>query len=469
MENTKTKHIHFVGIGGSGISGISILAKQNGYEVSGCELEEKTDYLLKVKKAGIKVKLGHDASHLHGIDFLVVSPAILFQNSNHPEVVEAKKKGILLTWEEFLGKFIEKDKEVICVSGTHGKSTATAIAGLIFEKSNQDPSVVIGAKVKEWDANFRLGKSKLFLTEADEFNNNFLNYLPEAIVLNNIEFDHPDFFKSYDQVLGSFVKFIKKLSGKKILIVNQDNKGIRDVFGLLDSNFLQSAKVYGYTFEKDPLLKLENSIKIDIQRLDQVFTEFSIHLGEHQSHSYQLNIPGKFNIANATGIIILSKLYEVKDSDVAEVLKKFKGIGRRMDLIGEKRGIKIYDDYAHHPTAISETLKGLRQQYPENRIWAINEPHSYSRTKALLSEYKGVFNDADKVVIAPIFKARDKVTFGVSEADIANVSEHKNISVGGSFESILDTISMESKTGDIILVMGAGKSYKLAREILNIL
>ncbi len=456
------KKIHFVGIGGSGISGISILAKKQGFEVTGCDLEMDTDYLKKVRESGIDVKLGHDPKHLSGIDLLVVSPAIMYQNPEHPEVVAAHEKGILLTWEEFLGKFLQKGKEVICIAGTHGKSTTTALTSLVFEKSGKDPNVIIGAKIKEWDANFRAGKSDLFITEADEFNDNFLNYNPAAIILNNVEFDHPDFFKSYDEVQESFSKFLNKLSGRKILVVNQDSKGISDLFERLGSDFVNSLNTFGYTFSNKPLVNVKRSYKIDILGKNTQGTSFSI-----EPIQYRLNIPGEYNVANSAGVIVLAKQFGISGEVVKNVLEEFKGIGRRLELIGEKNGIKVYDDYGHHPTAIKATIGALRQIYPSQEIIVLDEPHSYSRTKAVLAEYKDVFEGVDKVVIGPIFKARDNETFGISNEDIVKTSGHKNIESTVDSETAVEKIINEAKSGDIILVMGAGKSYMWAKKILE--
>ncbi len=459
--------IHFMGIGGSACSGVALMSLKQGYSVTGCDLEQNTSYLKKVEESKINIFVGHDINHIKGADYLVVSPAIMFQNPEHPEVLEAQKKGILLTWEEFLGKFLQLNKEVICIAGTHGKSTTTALTSLVFENAKKDPSVILGAKIKEWNTNFRVGNSDLFITEADEFNDNFLNYNPDAIILNNIEFDHPDFFNSYEHVIKSFYNFIKRLRGRKILIINQDSEGIRKLFELMGSDNLDSINIYGYTYSDNPLIAIEKSTNIKINNSDKGLTEFSLQSKNNSIDIYQLSIPGQFNVANATGIIILSKLYGINDLTISETLKNFNGIGRRLDLIGEKNGIKVYDDYAHHPTAIKATISALRQIFPVQKIWVIVEPHSYSRTKALLSAYKGVFEDADKVIIGPIFKARDKDTFGVNSSDIVKVSSHKNIEFIKDIETIVKKTSMDAKNGDVILVMGAGKSYIWARKILS--
>lgn len=465
---TKVSRIHFMGVGGSAISGVALMSQKEGYVVSGCNLDEDTDYLEKVKKSVADIFIGHDKVHLKNVDLLVVSPSVLFRNKNHPEVVDAKKRKILMTWEEFLGKYLHKEKRVICIAGTHGKSTTTAMMGLMFEKANFDPSVTIGAKVAEWGGNYRIGKGIFFISEADEFFDNFLNYSSEAVVLNNIEFDHPDFFNSEDDIVASYLKFVKLLRGPKKLIINQDSQGIEKLFLLLPKSFLETVDVYGYTFKDNPLVRLQNSVRISIVKKDERETIFSLDSRNMKLNDiYHLKIPGEHNVANATGVILLSKLYGLPDSVVKKVLKEFKGVGRRMELIGRKHGISVYDDYAHHPTAIIETLKALRQKFPTQRLWVIVEPHSFSRTKALLKQYSGVFDNSDKVIIGPIFKARDTKTFGVTGQSIVDVANHKDILYLPSFEKILSFVKKNVNKNDVIIVMGAGKSYQLSRSFLK--
>lgn len=464
----KNNRIHFVGIGGSGISGIAVLAEKNGYKVSGCDLEESTSYLDPIRKSETELLVGHDKSHVNNADLVVVSPAILYANGNHPEVLAAKKNKKLITWQEFLGKYLHNDKEVLCVSGTHGKSTTTAMLGRIFEDANLNPSITLGATVKEWKSNFRYGLGDYFITEADEFNDNFLHYNPSAIILNNVEMDHPDYFKNESQIFNSFSKFIQRLKEKKILIVNQDSLGVKKTLELIGKRRLDKLSVYGYSLTDKPLAKINNSVKIVIQKSDNLGTKFLLVSNSLNFHnSYKVTIPGEFNVSNATGAIILSKLYEISDEVVAETLNNFRGIGRRLEFLGQSGGVRVYDDYAHHPTAIKATLSGLRQIYPKNRVWAINEPHSFSRTKELLNEYEGVFDEADKVIITPIYKARDKGNFGITEEMLAKATAHKDIAALKSFQEIVESISKEVEEGDIILVMGAGKSYILAKAILT--
>ena len=376
------------------MAGVSFLASKMGYEVTGCDLETG----------------GHDVRHLKNIDLLVVTPAVYFRKVADPELVEGLKKKIVITWQEFLGKYLHKGKKVICIAGTHGKSTTTAMVGKLLEDAEFDPLVNLGANYKDWKGGARYGKGDYFVTEADEFYDNFLNYHPEIIILNNIEFDHPDYFKSEKQMLDSYKQFIANLVGKKILIT-----------------------------QKDSLNK-----------------------------KFNLKVFGKHNQKNANMVYVLGKKLGIKEETIIKSLESFPGIERRMELIFDKGGMKVYDDYAHHPTAIRVTLEGLREKYPKNRIWAVVEPHGFNRTYALLKNYNAIFRSADKVIIGPIFKARDSKTFGMTPKSIAEASGHLDILTADSFDQIKNILSKDIKQGDVIIVMGAGKSNLWAKEICNL-
>lgn len=393
-----------MGIGGSGMAGVAKLASKMGYSVSGCDLESSSAYSKHIQK-------GHSDKHLKGVDLLVVSPAVLYQNKDNPEYKKAEDKGIAMTWQEFLGEHLLKDKKVIAIAGTHGKSTTTAMAGQMLEVAKFDPIVVLGAKVPKWGGGVRFGNGEWAVVEADEFNDNFLYYHPEIIVLNNIEFDHPDYFKNEKQVKKSFEKFIKNLTGRKLLLTQRDNL----------------------------------------------------------NKKFNLKVMGEHNQKNANMVYVLGKKLCINEKIITKSLERFNGIGRRMELLGKsKSGFSVYDDYAHHPTAIKTTLRGLKSKYPRKNIWVVDEAHGYERTYRLLKDYKGVFDGADGAIIGPIFKARDKDTHGLTSSSIAKVSKHKNIFSSDSFENVLTLVKEKVKKGDILVVMGAGKSYLWAKKFLDL-
>ena len=394
--------IHFMGIGGSGMASAAAIAKAYGYEISGCDL-----------KTG-----GHSPDHLQNIDILCVSPAIFFQNNNHPEVELARQKNILMTWQGFMGKYLNSDKFVICVAGTHGKSTTTAMVGKLLEQSGLDPTVEFGA-----NNGHRIGKSKYFVTEADEFYSNFLHYHPDIVILNNIELDHPEYFDTIENMLDIFQKFIDQIKPGGTLIYNTDSPLIRK-------------------------LKLpKNSIPYSI-------SEFPKDL--------ILKVPGVHNKANAMGVI---KLAEILKINYKKTLENFSGIDRRLQELDTVNGITVIDDYANHPTAFQSNIKALREKYSGKPIWVVIEPHTFSRLRAVLPDLAPALKDADHVIISKIFASREADPGDFSGADIAKA-------IPGAlylpeFSSIIQYLISNIQPQSVILVMGSGNSDKLAREILQ--
>lgn len=458
--------VHFMGIGGSGMSAVALLAHHQGYKVSGCDLLEDTPYLKKLEKLDIPIFVGHSTKHLNDIDILAITPAAEFQSKKHSELVRGEKLKKIMTWQKFLGQYLQKDKKVICIAGTHGKSTTTGMTSLLFEMTGLDPNVMIGATIKKWNSNARAGKSEIFITESDEFFDNFLNYSPDTIVLNNIEMDHPDFFKSEKQLFESFKKHVESLVGSKTLIFNQDCPGIRKLFKSLPSSLLNSFNLIGYTIFDKPIIKANKSFFAKNIVLSKDKTIFEVvGRGIDYSQKYILKLPGKYNVSNALGVIALANLYKIDTSVIRKFFLRYSGIGRRMDLIGDSGGVKVYEDYAHHSTAVKVTLGALRQKYPKSRIWAVIEPHSYSRTKILLKSYSDCFKSADEVIIAPIFRARDKENFGISEQSIVDISNHSSIVGFDNFRKVKKYLKLKLGNNDVVVVMGAGKSYQYAREV----
>lgn len=387
-----------MGIGGSGMAVVAEIAKAYGFEVSGCDL-----------KTG-----GHSISHLQNIDILAVTPAVFFQSAQHPELVEGQKRGIAITWQEFMGKFLHKDKFVICIAGTHGKSTTTAMVGELLKQAKIDPTVELGA------SGHRIGKSKYFISEADEYYGNFLHYHPQITILNNIELDHPEYFKTIDNMLNIFQKFVDQTG---LLIYNTDSSLIHK------------------------LVLPKNSIPYSVKKFPK---------------DLRLKIPGEHNKANAMGVI---KLAEVLKINYKKALEEFTGIDRRLQELGTINGITVIDDYANHPTAFKTNINAIITKYPNKPIWVVIEPHTYSRLRAVRGEMPAALERADHVIISKIFASRETDPGDFTGADIAKT-------IPGAlyipeFSSIIQYLISNISSPAIILVMGSGNSDKLAREILK--
>ncbi len=463
-----------MGIAGSGMSAAALIAQAQGFRVSGCDLEPESYYSQQLEKKGIEIVQGHHQDHLLGVDILIVSPAVLETNSKHPELTEARKKKEVITWQEFMGKYLQKGKYVIAVAGTHGKSTTTALAGLVLEAGGLEPTVEVGALVPQWQANARVGKSRYFVCEADEYHHNFLHYSPSVALINNIEMDHPEFFKNFDAFLKGFEKFIKRLVKPKVLILNLDDSGVRQLLKrqkhFLIKNHIQ---VIGYRLGAEFKFPLENEYQVTVKDLGKRSSLFGVSLrtGVGQKADieelFRLKLAGLHNISNGLGVIALARLLNIDLKNVRQVFQTFDGVGRRLEFLGQGRGVKVFDDYGHHPTAIRATIKALKQKYSPMRIWVVFEPHQFSRVKLFQKAFIKSLNLADRVIVTKIFPGREKPIKGVSGELLIEGMKPSKARYLEDFEKISQVISQEAKKGEAVLVFGAGKSYQLSQMILK--
>lgn len=464
----KKLHVHFMGIGGSGIAPIAVIAKKSGFIVTGCDFSE-TSYYDELNDNGIDVQKGHDIAHLEGVDILAVSPAVFDINPDHPELVEARKRNILMTWQEFMGKYLQNDKYLVAVAGTHGKSTTTVLAGLALEAGGFDPMVEAGTIYKPWGGGFRIADSDYFVCEADEFNCNFLNYSPSLIIINNIEMDHPEYFKDFTEFKDAFKKFIKNLKQPGILVVNEESIGIREVLTEMQSWLLdQEIEVIGYYIKNKFDYPFAAEYRGEIIEIAEDGIGFNLH-GNNTIIPFKLGLLGEHNVANALGVLSASAALGIDLESLKDVLKQYKGVGRRTELIDEVNGIKVYDDYGHHPTAIAAVLDTLRSVYPDKKVYAIVEPHQISRLKLFPSEFVDAFNKADEAIVTKNYLGREinKVQEPVDINLLISQVDNGKASYIEDFDRVADTISLKAKDGDIVIVFGAGKSYVLTSLIID--
>lgn len=427
------KSVHFLGIAGSGASACAKLAESTGFKVSGCDKNLSGEFT-KVLKS-IPTFESHNPKHLENVDILAVTPAVLSLDPNNPELLEAKKRKIkVMTWQQFMGKYLTKSKFVIAISGTHGKSTTTAMIGKILEDAKLDPTVLMGASFSSWNANFRIGRGKYFVVEADEFNDNFMSLNPDISIVTNIEFDHPEYFKDLESYQRSFQNFLSKthnLIVANLSDVNTKNTLVEKRHG--EENFFP------------PVLDYSKNL-ID----------------------FPLKIPGKHNILNASSAFNLALNLEIPAEKVKQSLQGFLGIGRRMELIGEINGAKIYSDFAHHPTEIKVTIEALRQKYHNRDIFVFFQPHMFSRTKALFKEFVEVLKNLDVsgVSIIDIYPSREKDTGMIHAKDLVKAIGKANIKYNKMGE-VLEVIKKEISKEAVVIFMGAGDIDSKARQLLS--
>lgn len=416
--------IHFMGVLGSGCSAVAAIAKVRGYIVTGCDTSSETEYSSELKRLGINPLVGHSSEHLADVAMLVMSPAISYFDDQNPELVTAQKQGIpIKTTAQFSGEVLQKDKFVIAICGTHGKSTTTALTALILEKAGLDPTVQLGATVPSWRANFRVGKSKYFVVEADEYGNSFLSYHVDIVAITNVEYDHPEFFATESDFMLSFEKFI-------------DNRKP-------DSKVLVGSGV---------------KAKLNVPNAQEVETQ-----------SLELTIPGEFNIANASMALRIAQELGIDAALARSVVADFGGLARRFELIGEIKGVKVFDDYGHHPTAITKTAQAAREIFGTATIWLVFQPHMFTRTKALFDDFVTALQSIpiDNVVVADIYHAREHDTGLISAKDIVDKVAKPHVTYGGSLAAIGKNLAERVKYGDIVICMGAGDIIGLSRGLIE--
>ena len=454
------ERIHVMGIAGSGAAGVALLAHQAGARVDGCDIDAPSPYTTPLEAAGVPFVRGHDPAHLAGIGRVAITPALRAV----PDLVElqtAERTGIpVITWQALLGELMARPGKIgLAATGTHGKSTTTALLGHLLITAGMDPTVEVGAFMADWGATVRHGDGAPFVVEADEFGDNFLNYHPAAAIVTNVEMDHPDFFADREAVLTSFQRFVRgmgedpRMGGRLLLAAARDPGAEALVHRLHDWP--------GRILRYGPGGEIEAS---DIQ-FEPDLTRFKLFDLEFESP-----LAGEHNVLNATAALILARTLGAGLRSLVDGMRTFPGAGRRMELIADTAGVIVYDDYGHHPTEVRAALAAARQHVGDRRLWAVFEPHMYSRTRLFLDEFSQSFTDADEVVIADIFASRDteEAMRSTSAAELADVIERASgipAIATGDVDATASYVADHLREGDAVLVMGAGKSYRIAQQI----
>lgn len=466
MDLNKIKKVYFVGIGGIGVSAIAKMMLLLGKKVTGSDLtrSEITDDL---EKRGAKIFIGHQKENLEkAADLLIYSPAVPENNSEREKARELKIPEF--SYPEFLGE-LSKNYFTIAISGTNGKTTTTAMLGLILEKAGLDPTVIVGSEVKNFpDGNFRLGKSKYLVVEGCEWNAHMLNLYPQMIVLTNLEADHLDYYKDIDDIIFHFQKYIDKLPKDGVLILNNDDEN-------LTKKLFPKREIATYGI-KNPAQVMAEKIEIG-----DGFQSFDlIHNSQFLIHN-SLRIPGIFNIYNALAAATCALKLGVKPKIIKSALEEYRGAWRRFEVsqvICNMKHVTIISDYAHHPTAIQGTIKAAKEFYPDRRLFVVFQPHHHNRTKTLFNDFVKSFDQADLVIIPEIYGVAGrelKADENVSSHDLVEAIQHKIIkSQEHKIKKILyarDLVETKKlilenlQENDIVLIMGAGNIYKIAEEL----
>lgn len=480
------QHIHLVGIGGSGLSAIARVLLGQGYTVSGSDrsANELTDALA---RDGATIYIGHAAAYVQGANALIITSAV---KDDHVEVTAARAAGIPVYKRQDMMADLMEGKQVIAVAGTKGKTTTTAMIVHILRECGHDPSYIVGGIMGNTGTNAGIGQGECFVVEADEYDNMFLGLRPDIAVITNIEWDHPDFFKTPEEMVEAFEKFTERIPlygsiGGTLIACADDTNARRLLDEIATRNTARRIGVMGAVAysaaETECLARTYYAVNIrsdeDGNTLFDIETTFENTRGFIDSVC--LRLPGRHNVQNALAAIIASNWgayffrLEIRTpipvSQAAQALESFKPTARRFELRADLNGIAIVDDYAHNPMSIRAVLEAARQRYPDRALWVVWQPHTYSRTQALFKEFVTSFGWADHVLITDIYAAREAPMPGVTSAAVVAAMQHQDVRHTPTFEDVVAVLSAEVEAPAVVLIMSAGDAPAVGVEYLKVL
>jgi UDP-N-acetylmuramate--alanine ligase len=451
----KAKQVHFVGIGGIGMSGIAELLLNLGYRVTGSDLKD-TPVTRRLTQLGGKVFVGHGKENIEGADVVVYSSAV---RPDNPEVLEARERTIpVIPRAEMLAELMRL-KHGIAVAGAHGKTTTTTMIASILTCGGLDPTVVIGGRLDIWGgSNAKLGQGSILVAESDESDGSFMLLSPTMAVVTNIDQEHMDYYRDMGTLRKSFVDFINKIPFYGLAVLCLDNEEILGIIPRLRKRCF----TYGLSSQAD--LRARDVEKGGLE------VSFEVLLHGRSLGRVMVGMPGDHNVLNALGAISVGLELDVSMEEIRKGLRHLGGLGRRFQVKGEKAGVTVLDDYGHHPTEIVATLEAARGCWPDQRLLVVFQPHRYSRTKLLYERFVISFNHADVLLVAPLYPAGETPVEGVDAEWLSRGIKdhgHKEVFLCHSHEQILEVLAGVVKPGDIVLTLGAGDIYHVGEELLK--
>jgi UDP-N-acetylmuramate--alanine ligase len=457
-------HVHFIGIGGAGMSGIAKVLLEMGHRVSGSDLKESR-YTQSLEESGATIAIGHNAVNIGNPDVVVVSTAIPEHN---PELLAAKSKNIRVVKRAEMLAWIGKQARSIAIAGTHGKTTTTSMISLVFNKLEQNPTFLIGGELNDIGSNAKYGSGEFFITEADESDGSLLFLSPEIVVLTNIEADHLDFYDSLQDIEDIFYKFTESVPDEGFIVACNDNAGVSRLINRSDKRFI----TYGVQHPDDDG-KVKNLSEPTFQArnvaLSHLGSTFDVYKDSSLLTKVELNVPGVHNVYNALATLALCCELALDLSAVIDALKQFSGVKRRFQIIGTTSDFTIVDDYAHHPTEVKATINAAKSGEWE-RLICVFQPHRYSRTKFLGKEFGLAFEDADIVVLTDVYGAGEEPIPGITGKVIVDAvlsaTPRKQVAYLPRKTEIPKFLLETARKGDLILTMGAGDISATGEEVL---
>jgi len=443
------RRLHFIGIGGTGMSGLALLAHERGHIVSGSDLVEN-EAVRRLRARGVRVFVGHRPEQVEGVEAVVVSSAIPPSNE---ELVAAREKGLLVLHRGDVLALLFNPKKGIAVAGTHGKTTTTSMISLLLEVAGFSPTVLVGGELEDIGGNAKSGRGEFFVAETDESDGSFLKLHPFCAVVTNIEDDHVEFYGSMEEEKRAFARFLGNVKEDGFRVVCGDHPGVRDVLG---TQSFPSLITYGV---ENPGVQYRGNV---IARGEEG-SSFEVFRHNRRVAVFSLRVPGSHNVSNALACIAVGMELGIEVKVIARSLETFRGVKRRFERLGTVNGAMVVDDYAHHPTEIRTVLQTAREQTP-GRIVVVFQPHRYTRTKRLYREMAGALELADYVVLLPIYSAGEPAIPGVSTELIARVlvdSGFPHVHLASTFEEAAAVCLQMAQEGDTILTIGAGDVWKV--------
>jgi len=450
------KHVHFIGIGGTGLSAIARVLLESGYTVSGSD-REYSPLAESVEAAGAKIFVGHHPNNISGAEVVVRSSAVPDDNA---EVQAANKMGIpVLKRAEFLGQILH-NHQVIAIAGSHGKTSTTAMIVWMLTELNQSPSFIVGSVINGLNVNARAGDGPAFVIEADEYDRMFLGLRPQIAVITNVEHDHPDCFPTEEEFTAAFRDFVDGLDSGGLLLACGDDPGALNL-----KSDTESGNIRGLTYGIYNSQNNYQARNLSMNPRRGGFA-FDVFLDGKQIGKCALQIPGTHNVWNAIAALAVADQMGLPMEKAAQALDSFQGTGRRFEIIGEVKDVTVISDYAHHPTEIRSTLSAARSRYPGREIWATWQPHTYSRTHLLFDEFTASFKDAHHVIVTEIYYAREPYDPYFSSAQIVNAMDHPDPNFVPDIPSAVQFLLDHLEAKDVLLVLSAGDAHQICDQVL---
>ncbi len=444
-----SRKVHFVGIGGAGLSAIARVMKQRGDTVTGSD-RERSAFAQALEGLGIPIVYGHRPENVSGADLVIASSAVPVDNV---ELQAAEALDIpILRRAAFLRELIA-EQQAIAVAGTHGKTTTTGLIAWLLTQANRDPSFIVGGMLSNFDTNAQAGSGNYFVIEADEYDRMFLGLKPSIAVITNVEHDHPDCYPTVDSFRQAFTEFAAGV--QDLLVICQDDPGV-------SSLPLPEIACIRYGLAADADWHAE-----EIRPNAVGGSDFLVFKHEQMLGLVRTRLPGAHNVLNTLAALVVGDYLGLEFKEMRETLTEFLGVGRRFEIIGEVAGVTIVDDYAHHPTEIKATLHGARQQYPDAEIWAVYQPHTFSRIRALLPYFSDAFEACDHLIVTDIFASREQADGSIDSRVLVEQIDHPDVKYIGRLESAADYLLERVKGGSLVVTLSAGDGNRVGYRVLE--